>query len=490
MLALTYFLNLLSYYSLIEVIKKFALDKKEIVEYLKTILPEIYDIKVEGDGPGFNIFIILNETWMSRRSFYSVEVNINLEDENEVKSLDRIKKELKSRLSVIAENSLESILNVFISNNVSRKILEDKLVEKDIYYSVRKWNKLEYGKNAIVTLNLEAYYYNLIKQKVNSLNRIWEVVIKEEVDHNYLQELQEYSHGAMERFKQLFFSYNRICDVYKNSNVDNDSWFLLNHHVYHFISTIKTLGDNLTWILCYFYESRLNQYKRELNNRAFKDLINHENEIIHKIIYEHKAYSSFEELIEFRDIIQHRHAIHVVIVQLGLDGPEKIMMPVDPMTGVLVDELAPDRGLHEIRGEASDKEGLAKNGLKALVILTDPSLYDQYIDVKEYCEKYLNFIIQIFNESLNEVYNVMKKIRIGEVINFYNRINVAVIPLENDVKREDKLIVECGKKYNYDKIESMEIDHVSFDEVKAGRDVGIKLNNKYRKGCIIYKLTP
>ena len=83
----------------------------------------------------------------------------------------------------------------------------------------------------------------------------------------------------------------------------------------------------------------------------------------------------------------------------------------------------------------------------------------------------------------------MKRIKVGELINFYDRIKVAVVTLEKDVKIGDKLMVECGRIYTYDKIESMEIDHVSFNEVEAGRDVGIKVNNKYRQGCILYKLS-
>lgn len=77
--------------------------------------------------------------------------------------------------------------------------------------------------------------------------------------------------------------------------------------------------------------------------------------------------------------------------------------------------------------------------------------------------------------------------QIGKIRHFYDKINVAVIAVTSPLKVGDTIEIR-GTATNFSqKIASMQIEHKSIKAAKKGDAIGLKVNEKVRKGDIVYK---
>ncbi|MBU3935145.1 hypothetical protein KJ909_00545 [Patescibacteria group bacterium] len=79
--------------------------------------------------------------------------------------------------------------------------------------------------------------------------------------------------------------------------------------------------------------------------------------------------------------------------------------------------------------------------------------------------------------------------RVGKIVNYLDHIKVAVLVVDEDtVKVGDTIRIgeEGGMEI---KVSSMQIDHLPVDEVKAGQDCGLKVEEDVKKGSSVYKVT-
>jgi len=82
----------------------------------------------------------------------------------------------------------------------------------------------------------------------------------------------------------------------------------------------------------------------------------------------------------------------------------------------------------------------------------------------------------------------MEKVYVGKVTQFYPKISVAVIELENTLKKGDKISIE-GKTTNFSQIvESMQIEHKDVEEGIKGQSIGLKVVERVREGDKVYKI--
>ncbi len=80
-----------------------------------------------------------------------------------------------------------------------------------------------------------------------------------------------------------------------------------------------------------------------------------------------------------------------------------------------------------------------------------------------------------------------KKVDIGQVVNFYKKINVAEIKVWDTLKVEDTIIIQGNKTGSItEKVTSMQIDGQNVEEV-SNDSVGIKLENTVRENDHVYK---
>ena len=76
---------------------------------------------------------------------------------------------------------------------------------------------------------------------------------------------------------------------------------------------------------------------------------------------------------------------------------------------------------------------------------------------------------------------------IGEVITYYANIGVAAVELTGSVKVGDTIIFRGFTTDLEQKVDSMQIEHDSVQEAKAGDQIGVKVPGKVRKNDRVYK---
>ena len=76
---------------------------------------------------------------------------------------------------------------------------------------------------------------------------------------------------------------------------------------------------------------------------------------------------------------------------------------------------------------------------------------------------------------------------IGTVMTFYANVEVAAIELTDSVKVGDTIIFRGFTTDLELKVDSMQIEHESVQEAKAGDQIGVKIPGKVRKNDRVYK---
>ena len=82
----------------------------------------------------------------------------------------------------------------------------------------------------------------------------------------------------------------------------------------------------------------------------------------------------------------------------------------------------------------------------------------------------------------------MEKTKIGEVINFFQKVGVAAITLSGDLKVGDKIVVGNAEDAEPQVVESMQIEKESIESASAGQSVGIKISGSTNGGAPVYKV--
>jgi len=83
----------------------------------------------------------------------------------------------------------------------------------------------------------------------------------------------------------------------------------------------------------------------------------------------------------------------------------------------------------------------------------------------------------------------MPEVEIGKVSDFFSRPVVAGIELTGTLEQGDKIHI---KGYTTDMeliVDSIQINNVDVNQAKAGDAIGIKVNERVRRGDIVYKVT-
>ena len=81
-----------------------------------------------------------------------------------------------------------------------------------------------------------------------------------------------------------------------------------------------------------------------------------------------------------------------------------------------------------------------------------------------------------------------KKVPVGKIIHFYNKINVAVVELSDNLKQGDDIIIEGHGKEVTQKVASMQIEHQEIPLAKKGQSIGMKTADAVKEGDLVFKL--
>ncbi len=82
----------------------------------------------------------------------------------------------------------------------------------------------------------------------------------------------------------------------------------------------------------------------------------------------------------------------------------------------------------------------------------------------------------------------MEKKRIGRVTHFFDKICVAVIEIEKELKIGDSISIEGSTTQIQQKVDSMQIENQKISIAKKGQAVGMKVKERTRINDIVYKV--
>ena len=80
------------------------------------------------------------------------------------------------------------------------------------------------------------------------------------------------------------------------------------------------------------------------------------------------------------------------------------------------------------------------------------------------------------------------EVEIGQVTHFFNKINVAVLSIKDEMKVGDTIHILGHTTDFTQRVTSLQIEHKNVDSVKPGDDFAIKVIEPAREHDVVYKV--
>jgi U32 family peptidase len=77
--------------------------------------------------------------------------------------------------------------------------------------------------------------------------------------------------------------------------------------------------------------------------------------------------------------------------------------------------------------------------------------------------------------------------KIGDVIHYFNNINVAILKLSKPLSVGDKILIKGHTTDIEQGVSEMQYDHKSIESAKNGQEVGIKVDAHVREGDEVFE---
>ncbi|UCE39809.1 MAG: hypothetical protein JSV17_09980 [Candidatus Aminicenantes bacterium] len=79
---------------------------------------------------------------------------------------------------------------------------------------------------------------------------------------------------------------------------------------------------------------------------------------------------------------------------------------------------------------------------------------------------------------------------IGKITHFFSKINVGVLEItKGNVRIGDTIHIKGHTTDYYQKVQSMQVEHVSVELAEEGMQVGLKVESSVREGDMVFKVT-
>ena len=82
----------------------------------------------------------------------------------------------------------------------------------------------------------------------------------------------------------------------------------------------------------------------------------------------------------------------------------------------------------------------------------------------------------------------VKRVQIGKVSHYYNKINVAVVDLTANLNVGDRIEIERGEGSFDQVVDSMQVEYESVQTARSGQAIGLKVDQPVRENNTVYKL--
>ena len=77
---------------------------------------------------------------------------------------------------------------------------------------------------------------------------------------------------------------------------------------------------------------------------------------------------------------------------------------------------------------------------------------------------------------------------IGEISNYFSKINVAVVNLSAPVSQGEKILIKGSTTHFEQTLDSMQIEHQNIERAESGQSIGLKVVDIVQKGDKLFRL--
>jgi len=84
---------------------------------------------------------------------------------------------------------------------------------------------------------------------------------------------------------------------------------------------------------------------------------------------------------------------------------------------------------------------------------------------------------------------IMADKKVGVITNYFNHLGVGIVKLSAPLARGDQIKI-VGRGHEFAQAaESMQLDHTDIEDAGKGKEIGLKVNEKVKKGDEVFKVT-
>ena len=360
--------------------------------------------------------------------------------------------------------------------------LKDKYEDKNVIYKVPRRYTTQLSPTTTYTTNLDHHYLERVRALTPHFQPFWGFLVMNEGCHKNRTSLMEYAHGLMIRLGELAFSLDTLL-VLDGLKPDNDVHFLTNYHLTQFISLVKSIGDNLAWLITTFYDIKpADEKKTDLLFESYLEKVREKDFHLYAKISGQPQLSVYENLKLFRDVVQHRHALHVTHIQLVPSGEEHLYVPVSPSNGAFGEFPFP------VLASANDKASMASVGMKQLVVRVGQVDTPGYERLDPFCKRHLDAISYLCDQVFTRLNQRLRWEPVGKVYDFLSRLGVALVSLFRDLEVGSKLLVEGNTTSMELALDSMQFEQKPVQKATVGQRVGIRVPTRARVNDVVYRI--
>lgn len=81
-----------------------------------------------------------------------------------------------------------------------------------------------------------------------------------------------------------------------------------------------------------------------------------------------------------------------------------------------------------------------------------------------------------------------EKKKVGVISHYYNKINVAIVELEDTLNSGDTIEISGPKTNIQQTVDSMQIEHKDVKTAKKGQSIGLLVSQPVRENDVVYKV--
>jgi len=455
------------------------MSKDEALSYAKSIAPKGMRIDVMDHNAGFTL--VLGEP--GRESMAWVHFGVYQGQKNEEldsKIKESTKKQIKDNILKRGIDEAEGIIDYHSLDDY----FKSKYADKNILYKVDRWYDTTQSAVGSKQVNFGLYYQERVFDAIPNIKTALRVYLHDRDTKATSKDMAELLFSATWRFEQLFFAYDRIVNMSRSPNDDNDFLFVIRFHLYYFISLVKTLCDNIAWLISIHLGLTIDPYEVDLFFKSFARRINETR--FSPILFDHPEFQNIVKIKAYRDLIEHRNALRVIHVAHVTDPsvrgrpPAKVMIPRDPQRFLKNENVGTSI-------EAKDLESLINYGLHQMVILFGNKDESDFESPNDFCVRHMNFLKDVLYKVLERIILENRRKEIGRVSNYLSNLGVSIIDLKSRIQQGDQVMIEGNATSFIQKVVSLQVDKQDVKSYNKGL-VGMKVGSPTRKNDTVYLL--